>query len=97
MELRGVIPSLLLATLLSAIPLLAFPQRRGEVQKPRLSQHGAVSQTINDTVLTIDYNRPVARGRNLFGALVPWGRIWCPGADDATAITLTTAVTVNGK
>ena len=97
MELRGVIPGLLLAALLSAIPLLASPQRRGEVQKPRPSQHGAVSQTINDTVITIAYNRPVARGRELFGALVPWGRIWCPGADEATSITLTTDVVVNGK
>lgn len=97
MEWRGVIVGLLLATLLSGMPLLASPQQRGEAQKPRLSQHGAVSQTINDTVITIAYNRPVARGRELFGALVPWGRIWCPGADEATSITLTTDVVVNGK
>jgi len=90
-------PSLLLAALLCGISLPAFPQRRGEVQKPRPSQHGAVSQTINDTVITVDYNRPVARGRELFGALVRWGRIWCPGADEATSITLTTDVVVNGK
>ncbi|MBI3933268.1 MAG: DUF2911 domain-containing protein [Acidobacteria bacterium] len=93
----GIVVCLFLTTVLADNPLLASPQRRADTQKPRLSQHGAVSQTINDTVLTIDYNRPVARGRKLFGALVPWGRIWCPGADDATAITLTTDVTVNGK
>jgi hypothetical protein len=47
--------------------------------------------------VTIDYNRPVARGRELFGALVPWSRIWNPGADTATSITVSTAVTVNGE
>lgn len=62
---------------------------------PRPSQHGTVSQHIADTVITIEYNRPVARGRDLFGALVPWGRVWCPGADTCTSIELSTDVKVN--
>src|SRR5207248_2581974 len=66
-------------------------------QRVRLSQHGSVSQEIGDTSITIEYNRPVARGRELFGALVPWGRIWCPGADECTSIQLSTAITVNGQ
>ena len=66
-------------------------------QQPRLSQHGSVSQQIAGTKVTVEYNRPVARGRELFGALVPWSRIWCPGADDCTAITVTTDVKVNGQ
>ena len=63
---------------------------------PKPSQRGTVSQRINDTTVTIDYSRPVARGRELFGKLVPYGRVWCPGADDATTIELTTDVTVTG-
>ena len=42
-----------------------------------------VSQRIADTTITIEYNRPVARGRELFGKFVPYGRVWCPCADDA--------------
>jgi Protein of unknown function (DUF2911) len=64
---------------------------------PKPSQRGTVSQHINDTTVTIDYSRPVARGRELFGKLVPYGRVWCPGADDATTIDVTTDVTVNGQ
>ena len=64
---------------------------------PKPSQRGTVSQRINDTTVTIDYSRPVARGRELFGKLVPYGRVWCPGADDATTIEVTTDVTVNGE
>lgn len=64
---------------------------------PKPSQHGSVSQRVNETTITVDYNRPVARGRELFGALVPYGRIWCPCADDATTIEVSTAVKVNGS
>lgn len=64
---------------------------------PHLSQHGSVSQHIGDTVITIEYNRPVARGRELFGALVPWGRVWCPGADTCTSIQTSTDIKVDGQ
>ena len=64
---------------------------------PKPSQRGTVSQRINDTTITIDYSRPVARGRELFGKLVPYGRVWCPGADNATTIDVTTAVKLNGQ
>jgi hypothetical protein len=67
------------------------------VTGPKPSQHGTVSQRIADTTITVDYNRPVARGRELFGKLVPYGRIWCPGADDATTIELSTKVVFEGQ
>ena len=51
-------------------------QERRRKIKP--SQHGTVSQHIDDTIITVEYNRPVARGRELFGKLVPYGHIWCP-------------------
>lgn len=85
---------LLLAVLLASLPVLP---RQLFAQTPRPSQHGSVSQRIGETLVTIEYNRPVARGRKLFGALIPWGRIWNPGADAATNITLSTSVQVNGE
>lgn len=68
-----------------------------EAPKIKPSQHGTVSQRIADTTITLEYNRPVARGRELFGALVPYGRVWCPCADDATTIELTTGVKIDGQ
>jgi len=62
---------------------------------PKPSQHAEVSQRIAATTVTLVYNRPVARGRELFGSLVPYGRVWCPCADDATTIALTTDVKIN--
>ena len=67
-----------------------------EAPKIKPSQHGAVSQRIADTTIALEYNRPVARGRELFGALVPYGKIWCPCADDATTIELSTSVKIDG-
>jgi hypothetical protein len=61
------------------------------------SQHGMVSQQIAGTTVTIDYNRPVARGRDLFGALVPYDRVWCPGADDCTTLTASTDIKIDGQ
>ncbi|HXW04865.1 MAG TPA: DUF2911 domain-containing protein [Vicinamibacterales bacterium] len=84
---------LLWSAVLIAAPVLMTAQET----KLRPSQHGSVSQRVADTTIAIEYNRPVARGRELFGALVPWGRLWCPCADDATTIDVSTAITVDGQ
>src|SRR5207247_670397 len=65
-------------------------------QAPR-SQLGTVSQLIAGTHVEITYRRPVAHGRTLFGALVPWGRVWTPSADTAARIALSDAVEINGS
>jgi len=78
-------------TLLLAVPGAALPAQA------RKSQHATVMQAIGATQVTIVYNRPGARGRTLFGALVPWGKVWCPGADEATTIALTKDVLVAGQ
>jgi hypothetical protein len=50
------------------------------------SQRGSVTQHVAHTTISIEYGRPVARGRALFGQLVPWDSVWHPGADSATRI-----------
>jgi hypothetical protein len=77
------------------VPIGGIQQNAPPAIKP--SQHGSVAQRISQTTVRIEYNRPVARGRELFGALVPWGRVWCPGADEGTIIELSTEVTINGE
>ncbi len=63
----------------------------------KASQSGSVWQEIANTSVTVTYDRPVARGRELFGGIVPFGEIWNPGANDATAIALSRDVTINGN
>ena len=87
-----------IAALVAAATLTAFAfHSSGWAQAPRPSQHGSVSQQIAGTTITIEYNRPVARGRAIFGSLVPYGRVWCPGADNCTTIQVSTDVKINGQ
>jgi hypothetical protein len=47
--------------------------------------------------ITIDYSSPRAKGRKIFGALVPYGQVWRAGANEATALVVGSDVTVGGK
>jgi hypothetical protein len=60
------------------------------------SQRGAMEQDIAFTTVKITYGRPVARGRALFGQLVPWDSVWHPGADSATRVVFDHDVLVEG-
>jgi len=59
------------------------------------SQAAAVGQRVATTEITLTYSRPVARGRQIFGALVPYGKVWTPGADQATAVTFSRDVSID--
>jgi len=94
-----ILQSTRLAACLTLLALVLQPPPAAAQDAPKIkpSQHGTVAQRIADTTVTLEYNRPVARGRELFGTLVPYGKIWCPCADDATTIELTTAVKIGGR
>ncbi len=81
-----------LAAVLLLVPALVSAQAPS-------SQHAAVTQVLGTTQVTIVYNRPSARGRVLFGkgGVVPWGKVWCPGADSATTIALSRDMAVGGQ
>jgi hypothetical protein len=55
-------------------------------QGRRASPHESVSETIDGSDITITYGRPFMRGRVIFGRLVAWDHVWCPGADEATTL-----------
>ena len=64
---------------------------------PRASQHATVIQRIGITDITINYHRPLANGRQIWGKLVPYGQVWRAGANENTTITFTDPVTVEGQ
>src|SRR6202171_969978 len=47
--------------------------------------------------ITVDYSSPRAKGRKIFGGLVPYGEIWRAGANEATTFVTTSDITVGGK
>lgn len=50
-----------------------------------------------DTYVKITYGRPQKRGRNIFGELVPFGKVWRTGANEATEITTTADIILAGN
>ena len=52
-----------------------------------LSPHESTEGTVDGAAMSIVYGRPSMRGRKIFGGLVPYDRIWCPGADECTRLT----------
>lgn len=85
-------PSLLLFVLTISIPL-----RATDAQGYPFSQRGSVTQNVALTEIAVTYGRPVARGRALFGKLVPWDSVWHPGADSATRVTFNHDVLIEGQ
>jgi len=64
---------------------------------PRASQHARVLQRVGITDITINYHRPLANGRQIWGKLVPYGEVWRAGANENTTITFSDPVTVEGQ
>ncbi|HYS54263.1 MAG TPA: DUF2911 domain-containing protein [Thermoanaerobaculia bacterium] len=64
---------------------------------PRVSPRATITQTVGLTDVTITYGRPAVRKRNIWGELIPYGMVWRTGADEATTITFTDDVTINGQ
>src|SRR5260370_11587895 len=63
---------------------------------PRQSQHAIVTQRIGITDITVNYHRPLANGRQVWGKLVPYGQVWRAGANENTTVTVTDPVTIDG-
>lgn len=74
----GVATALTLVLTAGAVP---------EAQQQRASPHETVSAEVAGAKVSITYGRPSMKGRQIFGGLVPWDRVWRTGADEATTLT----------
>src|SRR6187455_3726302 len=98
------LPSLLLSVLFAltfvAGPLLPASLRAAEEKKiefPAASQHSVVKQRVGLTDIEVDYSRPNKNNREIFGGLVPYGKLWRTGANAVTKIKFSKAVTLGGQ
>ncbi|WP_297761423.1 DUF2911 domain-containing protein [uncultured Muriicola sp.] len=64
---------------------------------PKASPFSKITQDIGLTTILIEYSRPAARGRQIFGRLVPYGRIWRVGANESTKFTVNSEIEVLGN
>ena len=56
-----------------------------------------MEQTVGLTDLAVDYHRPAVRGREIWGALVPYGEVWRAGANENTVFETSTGIMVEGQ
>ena len=71
-----------------SISILSFAQ-----EMPTKSQLGKVVQKLVGTTIEINYSRPNAKGRKIWGDLVPYGQVWRLGANESTKITTSGDIT----
>lgn len=64
---------------------------------PLQSQHAVIMQRIGITDITVNYHRPLANGRQIWGKLVPYGQVWRAGANENTTVTFTDPITIEGQ
>lgn len=81
----------LLATFMVMFSVAAMAQ--GEKASPARTAEG----TINGTQVTINYSSPAVKGRNIWGEVVPMGKVWRAGANEATTIEFSDDVKVEGQ
>ena len=62
----------------------------------RLSPKDTVRFELNDTELEVTYNRPSKKGREVFGALVPFNEVWRTGANEATTFSTNKDLMIQG-
>ncbi|MEQ9413416.1 MAG: DUF2911 domain-containing protein, partial [Cyclobacteriaceae bacterium] len=77
--------------------LLVMNYDASHAQEQRTSPLSITTSRYKDTYVKIVYSQPQKKGRAIFGKLVPYGKVWRTGANEATEITITGDILVDGK
>jgi hypothetical protein len=68
-----------------------------QVKTPQASPKSVINQVVGLTDVEVVYSRPSARGRAVFGNLVPFGQLWRTGANENTTVSFSDDVMIDGK
>ncbi len=79
-----------------AIALLLYSVFVENIFSTRLSPKDSAAITLNDLKLKVEYNRPSKRERDIFGALVPFDKVWRTGANEATTFSTNKDLNIEG-
>lgn len=77
--------------------LFVFSVNAQKDKSQRKSPPAQVTQNVGGTTITIDYSRPSKRGREIFGAMEEYGKVWRTGANESSWIEVSKDVKVEGK
>ncbi len=77
--------------------LVASSAVYAQLETPAPSPSQKMEQKVGLTDVTLEYSRPSMKGRNIFGGLVPYDKVWRTGANENTKVTFDTDVEIGGK
>ncbi len=83
--------------IITFLALLIATTALAQVRTPRVSPGASLTQTVGLTDITLKYSRPGVKGRQIWGALVPYDKVWRTGANEATTIAFSDDVLINGQ
>lgn len=83
--------------LLAAAAYIVASSDAQQLTTPQPSPTATIKQNFALSNIEISYSRPGVKGRKIFGELVPYGKVWRTGANNATTITFGEEVTIGGK
>jgi hypothetical protein len=89
-----ILGSALIASVTFAVTVVAAQQDKSSRPSPPAK---AECKLPNGKAVTVDYSSPRAKGRKIFGSLVPYGQVWRAGANEATSFVTTSDISVGGK
>lgn len=87
---------LLIILSIIALGLLLYSVFVENIFSPRLSPKDSAKISLNDLNLKVEYNRPSKRDRDVFGALVPFDKVWRTGANEATTFETNKDLMIDG-
>ncbi len=68
-----------------------------DIQLPRVSPKASVSYTIGLTEVAVNYSSPAVKERLIWGGVVPYDKVWRGGANEATTVSFSTDVNIEGQ
>ncbi len=80
-----------------ALAFALAPAVLAEVPLPQVSPAAGVMQEVGISKVRIVYHRPTVQGRKIWGGLVPYGKVWRLGANEATTIDFPHEASINGN
>ena len=88
---------LLIINALCFLALSLFAQEKAKPKAQHASPEAAFTQELGVAEIQVAYARPLAKGRKIFGGLVPFDSLWRTGAGDCTTLAFNEAMTVGSK
>jgi len=83
--------------IIAATILIVHLTAQAQIKTPQASPRAVLTQMVGLTEVEVNYSRPGAKGRPVFGNLVPFGKLWRTGANENTTISFSDDVIIDGK